>query len=73
VQPEKEVTRVLIYSSTTTSDIKKDVSLDFRLFLFFLFGPPPPPLPGRTCSALLFSDVVEQKIQEIIRKTWCLC
>jgi hypothetical protein len=29
----------------------------------------PPTLPGKTCSALFFSDFVEKKTREIIRKT----
>jgi hypothetical protein len=44
------------------------------LHVYTLFGAPPPPLTvlpdsGRTCSALLFSDFVEEKTWVIIRKT----
>jgi hypothetical protein len=37
----------------------------------YTFRPLPlnPPLPGRTCSALLFSDFVEDKTSKIKRKT----
>jgi hypothetical protein len=31
----------------------------------------PPPLPGRTCSALF--DFVEEKTKEVIRRTYCSC
>jgi hypothetical protein len=37
--------------------------------VYTFFGPPYlPQLPGRTCSTLLFSDFVEEKTKEIIRK-----
>jgi hypothetical protein len=39
------------------------------LHVYTLFGPPLPPPPGRTCSTLLFSDFVEEKIYQIKRKT----
>jgi hypothetical protein len=29
--------------------------------VYTLFAPPPPPLPGKTCSTLFFSDFVEEK------------
>jgi hypothetical protein len=32
-------------------------------------SPPTPPLPGRTCSIFFLSDFVEEKTQDIIRKT----
>jgi hypothetical protein len=44
--------------------------IHFFIHLPLLTTPPtPPPLSGRTCSALLFSDFVEEKTKEIIRKT----
>jgi hypothetical protein len=35
--------------------------LHISLHVYTLLGPPPPPLLGRTCSALLFPDFVEEK------------
>jgi hypothetical protein len=32
------------------------------LHVYALFGPPPAMPLGRTCSALLFSDIVEKKV-----------
>jgi hypothetical protein len=49
-------------------------SLYIYSYVYTLFGPLffpplcPPSLPGRTCSALLFSNFVEKKTQETIRK-----